>query len=277
MITQEASDGGIVNALTIDLDEAPESGTSSSSPPDDPGPDKDGIAKAVENAIAHLAEHDARATFFVLGSVAERYPALVCDIVAAGHEVASHGYSSRPANEQGYGEYVADLRLAKAVLEDITKAPVNGYRAPGFSVGMANASAFDCILEAGYRYSSSSYPTSRSPYTTSASPRFAHEPRAGLLEIPLATVRALGFNWPVGDDHNLRRAPYAFTRRSVRRINERDGHSALICVRLRNAPVDAGDPNNTTNLQQPAAPLETHLKRLLTDFRWERVDRVFLR
>ena len=277
MITQEASDGGTVNALTFDLDEAPEFDGPSSSPIEAAEAGNSGITGAVESIIAHLAEHDARATFFVLGSVAERYPALIREIVAAGHEVASHGYTSRPANEQGYGEYVADLRLAKAVLEDIVKAPVHGYRAPGFSVGLANASAFDCILEAGYRYSSSSYPTSRSRYTTSDSPRFAHEPRAGLLEIPLATVRALGFNWPVGDDRNLRRAPYALTRWSVRRINERDGHSALVCVRLRNASADTHSAGAGPESEAPVQPIEAHLRRLLNDFRWERVDRVFLR
>ena len=129
-------------------------------------------------------------------------------IVDGGHELASHGYEHCRATEQGYGQFLADIRLAKAVLEDTSGGQVKGYRAPSFSVGPRNHWAFECIAEAGYRYSSSVYPIRHDHYGTPDAPRFAHEVFKGLLELPITTVRMLHSNWPAGGGGYFRLLPY---------------------------------------------------------------------
>ena len=119
----------------------------------------------VERNIARILElldrHDTRATFFTLGWIAERYPAMIRDIVARGHELASHGYSHRRASEQTREAFHDDLARAKALLEDIGGVAVRGYRAPSFSIGASNLWAHEVIAETGHAYSSSVYPTLR--------------------------------------------------------------------------------------------------------------------
>src|SRR5437899_1571373 len=154
------------------------------------------VEQNVDRILEMLAGADAHATFFTLGWIAERYPALIRRIGESGHEIASHGFNHRRATEQEAGAFLADIRLAKAVLEDIAGREVTGYRAPSFSVGPENPWAFDCITEAGYRYSSSLYPIRHDHYGVPDAPRFAHEVRPGLLEVPIATIRVMQNNWP---------------------------------------------------------------------------------
>src|SRR5205085_5966326 len=96
------------------------------------------IERNIERILELLQDADAHATFFTLGWIAERYPALIRRIIAGGHEIASHGFEHRRANEQASAAFSADIRLAKAVLEDIAGQQVYGYRAPSFSVGHEN-------------------------------------------------------------------------------------------------------------------------------------------
>ena len=199
----------------------------------------------------------------------------------AGHEIASHGFAHRRANEQSEDEFLVDIRLAKAVLEDVTGHNVKGYRAPSFSVGPGNPWAFECIAKAGYRYSSSVYPIRHDHYGVPDAPRFAHEPSAGLLELPVATVRMFDVNWPAGGGGYFRLLPYPISRWSIRRINSVDGKPALFYFhpweldpeqpRVKNASAKARF-RHYLNLGR----VEPRLKRLLQDFRWNRVDQVFL-
>ena len=156
------------------------------------------VERNVDCILGLLAQHDIKATFFTLGWIAERYPALVRQIVAQGHELASHGYAHERATDQTSAAFFADIQLAKVVLEDLAGQPVNGYRAPSFSMGPGNPWAFDELVRAGYRYSSSVYPIRHDHYGTPDAPRFAYEVRAGLLEIPITTLRAFKRNWPSG-------------------------------------------------------------------------------
>ncbi len=115
---------------------------------------------------------------------------------------------------------------------------VRGYRAPSFSIGSANPWAFDCIAEAGYRYSSSIYPIRHDHYGVPDAPRFAHEVRPGLLEVPVATVRMLRANWPAGGGGYFRLLPYAVSRWSIRRVNSRDGsRRSSISIHGRSIPI----------------------------------------
>ncbi len=239
------------------------------------------VERNVERILEMLAAHEARATFFTLGWIAERYPALVRRIVDAGHELASHGFAHGRASEQSEGSFLADIRLAKAVLEDVAGTEVRGYRAPSFSVGPANSWAFDCIAKAGYRYSSSIYPIRHDHYGVPDAPRFAHEIRPGLLEVPVATVRVLDRNWPAGGGGYFRLLPYRVSRWSIRRINDVDRRSAMFYFHP--WEIDPEQPRvdgialksrfrHYLNLDR----MESRLRRLLSDFRWDRADRVCL-
>ncbi|MFO1412780.1 MAG: XrtA system polysaccharide deacetylase [Burkholderiales bacterium] len=234
----------------------------------------------VDQILGLLADAGAHATFFTLGWIAERYPVLVRRIVDEGHELASHGYEHYRASEQTYGSFLADIRLAKAVLEDISGTPVQGYRAPSFSIGAANLWAFDCIAKAGYRYSSSVYPIRHDHYGMPDAPRFPYRAKAGLVEIPVTTIRFLRNNFPAGGGGYFRLLPYALTRWSIGRVNAVDREPAIFYFHP--WELDPEQPRvdgvsfrsrfrHYLNLERTVP----RLRRLLADFRWDRVDRAF--
>ena len=270
----------VVNALTIDVEDYFQV---SALAPYIARSDWDAIPcrveRNVERLLALLAERRARATFFVLGWIAERYPQLVRRIAAGGHEVASHGYAHMRASEQTPQEFLADIARAKAVLEEITGAPVAGYRAPSFSIGPQNPWAFDCIARAGHVYSSSVYPVRHDHYGVPDAPRFPHRTPQGVVEIPISTARALGRNLPAGGGGYFRLAPYALSRWAIRRVNQ-EGRPAIFYMhpweidpdqpKVRKAALKAR-LRHYLNLSR----MEARLKRLLGDFAWDRMDRAF--
>jgi len=234
----------------------------------------------VHRLLALFAESGTRATFFTLGWVAERYPALVRDILAQGHELASHGYGHERASDLTREQFADDVIRAKAVLEDTGGQAVRGYRAPSFSIGATNQWAFDVLLEAGYRYTSSVYPVHHDHYGMPDAPRFPFYSRPGLLEIPISTVRMWKWNLPAGGGGYFRLAPYAVSRWALQRINEVDRKPAIFYFHP--WEVDPEQPRipgtraatrfrHYVNL----ARTEPRLRRLLRDFRWGRVDDVF--
>ena len=278
----QACSGPIVNALTVDVEDYFQV---SAFEPHIARSDWDTLPCRVEanvdRILGLLDDHGAHATFFTLGWVAERYPSLVRRVADAGHEVASHGSAHRRAHEQPRDEFEDDIARAKALLEDVTGMPVQGYRAPSFSVGPSNAWAFDCIASAGYRYSSSVYPIRHDHYGAPQSPRFPHEVTPGLIELPVATVRMLNSNWPAGGGGYFRLLPYEVSRWSIARINSVDRQPAMFYFHP--WELDPGQPRvagvsaktrfrHYLNLGRT----EARLTRLLRDFRWDRVDRVFL-
>jgi polysaccharide deacetylase family protein (PEP-CTERM system associated) len=221
----------------------------------------------VDRILGMLAEHGARATFFTLGWLAERHPAMVRH---------SHGR----ATDQRPVEFRADIRRAKAVLEEIGGCEVRGYRAPSFSIGPANRWAFDCIAEAGYRYSSSVYPIRHDHYGAPDAPRVPHEVAAGLVELPVATVRLWNANLPAGGGGYFRLLPYVLSRWSLARINEVEGRPAIFYFhpweldpeqpRVRGLSAKARF-RHYLNLDRT----QPRLARLMRDFVWGRVDDVF--
>jgi polysaccharide deacetylase family protein (PEP-CTERM system associated) len=235
----------------------------------------------VDRILALLDDAGAHATFFTLGWVAERYPLLIRRIADAGHELASHGYGHQRATEQGVDEFLTDIKLAKAILEDVSSRSVSGYRAPSFSIGPTNPWAFDCIASAGYRYSSSIYPIRHDHYGVPDAPRFAHEVRPGLLEVPVATMRLLARNWPAGGGGYFRLLPYSLSRWFLNRVNAVDGKPATFYLhpwefdpeqpRVAEANAKARF-RHYLNLQRTG----DRMRRLLADFHWDRVDRVYL-
>lgn len=239
------------------------------------------VERNVERILELLEAAGAQATFFTLGWIAERYPALVTRIAAAGHEVASHGYGHQRASHMTRAGFCEDIRSAKAMLEDIVGAEVRGYRAPSFSIGRANLWAFDCLAEAGYRYSSSVYPIRHDHYGMPDASRFPFEPVPGLLEIPLTTARIAGMNFPAAGGGYFRLLPYPVSRALIRRVNRVDRRPALFYFHP--WELDPGQPRipgtrpkarfrHYVNLHRT----EGRLRRLLADFAWRRMDELFL-
>lgn len=239
------------------------------------------VERNVERILALLAEKQVRATFFTLGWIAERYPQVVRAIVAAGHELASHGYGHERASDLSPAAFLDDISRAKALLEDLGGVPVVGYRAPSFSIGKGNLWAFDVLREAGYRYSSSVYPIAHDHYGMPDSPRFAYPVREGLLEIPVTTLRMGARNLPSSGGGYFRLLPYALSRWMIRRVNEVDGESAVFYfhpweIDAEQPRVAGIDAKTRFRHYVNIARTEGRIARLLQDFRWGRMDEIFL-
>lgn len=239
------------------------------------------VERNVNFILEMLARRDTKATFFTLGWIAERYPQLVRQIVHEGHELASHGYGHERASEQTEAAFFADIHLAKIVLEDLAGREVNGYRAPSFSIGSGNLWAFDCLARAGYRYSSSVYPIRHDHYGMPDAPRFAYEVRPGLMEIPITTLRVLNRNLPSSGGGYFRLLPYALSRWMLNRVNRHDRESGIFYFHP--WEIDTGQPRiagisrktrfrHYVNIDR----MPVRLNQLLGDFKWGRMDHIFL-
>jgi polysaccharide deacetylase family protein (PEP-CTERM system associated) len=239
------------------------------------------VERNINCILEMLAHRDTKATFFTLGWIAERYPQLVRRIVQEGHELASHGYGHERASDQSEEAFFADIHLAKVVLEDLAGKEVNGYRAPSFSIGTGNLWAFDCLLRAGYRYSSSIYPIRHDHYGMPNSPRFAYEVRPGLMEIPITTLRVLNRNLPSSGGGYFRLLPYALSRWMLSRVNGHDRESGIFYFHP--WEIDTGQPriagiSSKTRFRHYVniGRMEGRLNQLLSDFKWDRMDHIFL-
>jgi len=170
-----------------------------------------------------LAERGIRGTFFVLGWIAERHPALVRRIAAAGHEIASHGYSHQLIYTQSPAEFRAETVRSKHLLEDLTAAPVIGYRAASFSITRRSLWALDVLAELGFRYDSSIFPIRHDRYGIPGAPAepgpMTTPSGATLIEFPMSAARWFGIQVPVSGGGYFRLLPYALTRRGLRQIN----------------------------------------------------------
>lgn len=270
--------GPIVNALTIDVEDYFQV---SALAPYIPRAQWDGIACRVERNVGRilglLDGAGAKATFFTLGWIAERHPQVVREILANGHELASHGYAHQRASEQSPEDFLYDIRKAKAILEDLGGVEVRGYRAPSFSVGAANLWAMECIGEAGYRYSSSIYPIRHDHYGMPKAPRFAFRACEGVIELPVTTVRLWDSNWPAGGGGYFRLLPYRVSRWCIRRVNGVDRQPAVFYFHPWELDPDqphvAGlDARTRFRHYLNLGRMETRLGRLLRDFSWGRID-----
>ena len=180
--------------------------------------------------LAILDEADVRATFFVLGMVAEEHPGLIRKLAEAGHEVASHGWDHRRATELSRQEFRRQARESRAFLQELTGRPVLGYRAPSFSIVPGGEWALEILVEEGYRYDSSLYPVRRPGYGYPRGSRtvVTLELEAGpLVEVPPATLRMVGVNLPAGGGGSLRHLPLGLIRRALRSL-EKEGEPGTL-------------------------------------------------
>ena len=222
-----------------------------------------------------LEDHSVKGTFFVLGWVANRFPALVRDIEAAGHELASHGYSHRIVYSQAPEEFREDVRRAKRTIEDASGQVVGGYRAPSFSITKDSLWALDVLIEEGYTYDASIFPIRHDRYGIPDAPRHRHvltRPGGTLTEAPGSTVRVLGSNLPVAGGGYFRILPYWWTRWGIARLNDAEAQPAIFY--LHPWEIDPGQPRlNASGLSRfrhyrNLDKAEGRLKRLMTDFRF---------
>lgn len=243
----------------------------------------DGLADRVErNCDEILAMFDAagvKATFFTLGWVAERHPALMRRIAEQGHELASHGWDHARVFTLDAKSFAADLDRARKVIEDTSGQAVSGYRAPSFSIDTRTPWAHEVLAEQGYAYSSSVAPIAHDHYGWREAPRFAFRPLAGadLIEIPVTTAEFAGRRLAAGGGGFFRVLPYAFSRWAIRQVNRRDERPAIFYFhpweidpdqpRVEHAPLKSR-LRHYSRLDAMAGKL----RRLVGEFEWGRMD-----
>jgi len=172
--------------------------------------------------LALLQKRGALATFFVLGWVAERYPSLIREILASGHEIASHGYSHRKADVLTREAFESDIRRSLDILESIASAKVIGYRAPSFCLTPAHEEIFDALLKNGIKYDSSLYPQSLNPsYGRFNGPDGVFTMKNGLIEVGLNSFKVARFRIPFSGGAYFRIYPYALTKACIAAIHKK--------------------------------------------------------
>jgi len=247
--------------------------------------DWDSLAQRVErNSDAVLALFDqaqVKGTFFTLGWVAHRYPALIRRIVAAGHEIASHGWDHDRVFTMAPDAFRAGLRRAHLAIADAAGVAPTGYRAPSFSIDARTPWAHAILAEEGYAYSSSVAPLAHDHYGWPEAPRFAFRPLAGsnFLELPVTTVELAGRRMAAGGGGFFRLLPYRFSSWAIGRVNRAEQRPAIFYFHP--WEIDPGQPRVT------AAPLRSRLRhysrlsamrpkllKLLKQHRWGRTDQV---
>ena len=224
-----------------------------------------------------LSRYETKATFFILGWVAESIPGLVRQIADAGHEIGCHGYAHRRIQRQTPAQFRQDIRRASQCLLDQTQIPVRCFRAPSFSIVKSTLWALDVLAEEGFKIDSSIFPVRHDLYGIPDAGRFPHW-RGNMLEFPPATIRRAGNNFGVAGGGYLRLLPYRLTRWAIREINHVEGQPAM--VYFHPWELDPEQPRipaplrsrvrHYTNLSSMKAKIE----RLLQDFRFSTISEV---
>ena len=267
----------ITNALTIDVEDYFHvSALASSIHRDSWTSQESRVVGSTQRLLDLFGKFDVRATFFVLGWVAERHRQLVKDIAARGHEIACHGYSHELVYEQTPEMFREETIRSKSLLEDIIGAQVLGYRAASYSIVRKSLWALDTLVELGFAYDSSIFPVRHDRYGIPDAERVPHRistpGKQSIVEWPLSTARALGLKIPVSGGGYFRLLPYWLTRWGLKSINEREQRPFIFY--LHPWEVDPGQPRvstgwlsrlrHYTNLER----CEERLRRLLGEFRF---------
>ena len=240
------------------------------------------VSGNTERVLGLLRDLSVKATFFILGWVAERYPGVVRAIDSDGHELATHGYGHELVYRQSPQDFVVDLRRSMELIESATGKLITGYRAPSFSITRDSLWALDLLREMGMRYDSSIFPLCyHDRYGIPDAERHAHRLPNGLLELPIATVAWMGRNWPVGGGGYLRLLPYEVTRWALGRINA-EGHPFVVYFHpweldTQQPRIAAAPPLSRFRHYVNQGTLENKLRRLCEDFAFAPVSKVYAR
>ncbi len=239
------------------------------------------VARNTDAVLDLFGRAGVKATFFTLGWVAERAPEQMRRIVAEGHEIASHGWDHDRVFTLSPEQFRADLRRARAAIEDASGMPVVGYRAPSFSIDARTPWAHPILAEEGYAYSSSVAPVAHDHYGWPDSPRFAWRPVSSspLIELPVTTAKFGQRTLAAGGGGFFRLLPYRFSRWAIRQVNDSAGRPAVFYFHP--WEIDPGQPRvaqaplkSKLRHYSRLSAMEGKLERLLGEFAWGRVDEV---
>ncbi len=272
-------DKKIINYLTIDVEDYFHvSAFENNIKFEEWGDYEDRVVNNTKKILEILSEAgEIKATFFILGWVAEKYPAIVKEIDTNGHEIACHSYRHRLIYKQSPDEFRCDLVKAKKILEDITGKKVLGYRAPSYSITKKTLWAFDILEELGFKYDSSIFPINHDLYGIPNAPRFRYKlADHGLVEYPISTYKLFGLNIPVSGGGYFRLLPYCLTRKALSMINTNERQPFVFY--LHPWEIDPDQPR--IKRISPLAKFRHYLnqdktegrfKQLLNDFKFERI------
>ena len=270
-----------INALTVDVEDYFHvAAFASNIHRDSWGSLESRVVNNTRKLLTLFDQFDVRATFFVLGWVAEKHPELVREIAAGGHEIACHGYSHRLVYEQSREEFYEETLRAKNILENIIGSAVSGYRAASYSIVRETLWALDTLLELGFVYDSSIFPVHHDRYGIPGAERLPHRlatpNKSVIVEWPISTAEAFGLRLPVSGGGYFRLLPYWFTRWGLASINRRDRKPFIFY--LHPWEVDPDQPRvpasslsrfrHYTNLDK----CEARLRRLLGEFQFGTVN-----
>lgn len=239
------------------------------------------VEKNIDKILLLLNNNNTRATFFTLGWIAKRYPGMIKKIIAEGHELASHGFNHDRVSDLTPEKFFQDVSRAKNLLEDIGGQAILGYRAPSFSIGKNNLWALEILEKTQHLYSSSIYPVQHDHYGTPDAPRFMYRTGETLLEIPPTTLRLFNRNIPASGGGYFRLYPYFLSKWMIERVNTHDKKPAVFYFHP--WEIDAEQPkvyglSNFTKFRHyiNINTTEEKLERLLKDFKWNKMSKIFL-
>lgn len=272
------------NAFTVDLEDWYHGLTSTNKYPGRWPLFESRVSQNTQYLLKLLAEYQIKATFFVLGAVAARFPKLVEQIAEEGHEIGVHGYAHQMVNRLTPTEFRSDLERTLALLRPLVQTDIIGFRAPYFSINGDALWAVDILFENGFRYDSSFFPTRNMLYGYPGAPRFPHrlptsiaggQDDAGeLTEFPASTVRFLGVTWPVAGGFYLRALPYSLVRQAITHLNRQEQPAIIY---MHPWELDTKQPMRAATLRERIThyhgrnKLETKLRYLFKDFKFSRL------
>jgi len=239
------------------------------------------VVENTRNVLGMLEGFNTKATFFILGWTAERFPELVKEIYSQGHKIASHGYRHQLVYEQEPELFREDIRKARRILEEITGGKVIGYRAPSFSITDKSLWALEILKEEGFLYDSSIFPIRHDRYGIADAKRFIHKidlgERGEVVEFPISTLRIFGANFPFAGGGYLRLLPAGVVKWGIKRLNK-EGHPAIVYIHP--WEIDPDQPRlklrglsgfrHYVNLSRNAAKL----KNLFSDLKFSSIEEV---
>ena len=281
--TTAAMNGNVVNAMTVDVEDYFQVSAFDDIVSRSAWDQMESRVSANTRRLLDVFDaFDVRGTFFVLGWVAERQPALVREIAARGHEIASHGYAHRLIYNQSPAEFRDDVRRAKQLLEDVTGVSVAGYRAPRFSMTTRSFWALAILIEEGYLYDASIFPIRHDRYGIPGSPRHPYNIQSGpgsIMEVPGSTIRIGPLNLPIGGGGYFRIFPYPLTRWGIAHVNRVEQQPTVFYIhpweidpdqpRIASAPL-----KSRLRHYSKLSSMEGKLLKLLRSHAWGRTDQV---
>lgn len=263
----------VTNALTFDIEDWYQGLTSTSENIEQWANFESRVEKNSEFILDKLTKANVKATFFILGYVAEQFPRLIKTITNDGHEIGLHGYFHRKVNQLRLDQFIRDIQKTLLIVEQTSGKKVVGFRAPMFSIDHDSMWALEVLKDMGFRYDSSIFPIRNRYYGAPDAPRFAYRPLKNhdFYEIPVSTTRIFGKNWPVGGGFYFRAMPYPLFRHEINRLNNQGKPAVLY---FHPWEFDLEQPYQKVTLREKVTHfygrkgLEGKFTRLLEDFKF---------